>query len=246
MTEQRMRYSCRAVTVFRLDHRLVFPPPHLADANGLLAIGGDLSAERLKLAYSQGIFPWYDHDLPIMWHSPDPRMVLLASELHMNRSLRKAIRRKPYRLSLDTAFPQVIAACAEIPRPDQDGTWITDDMQSAYTMLHQQGFAHSVEAWQGEDLVGGAYGVCMGAAFFGESMFALAPDASKIAFVELVQQLACWGIELIDCQVHTEHLEHFGATQWPRKKFLDALERALLTRTRPGPWRFAKQLESMS
>jgi len=227
-----------AVTVFRLDHRLVFPPPHLAEDNGLLAIGGDLSAERLRMAYSQGIFPWYDHDLPIMWHSPDPRMVLRASELYVNRSLRKSIRRKPYRLSMDTAFDQVIEACAAIPRPGQEGTWITDDMKSAYTDLHDQGHAHSVEAWLGDKLVGGLYGVSLGAAFFGESMFAIAPDASKIAFVELVEHLARWEIELVDCQVHTEHLEHFGATEWPRKEFLDELERALLSKTRLGPWVF--------
>jgi leucyl/phenylalanyl-tRNA--protein transferase len=229
------------VTVFRLDHRLVFPPPHLAEDNGLLAIGGDLSAERLRMAYSQGIFPWYDHDLPIMWHSPDPRMVLLASELYVNRTLRKSIKRAPYRLTMDTAFAEVIEACAAIPRPGQDGTWITDEMKSAYTDLHQQGHAHSVEAWLGEELVGGVYGVSLGAAFFGESMFALAPDASKIAFVELVEHLARWGIELVDCQVHTEHLEHFGATLWPRKKFLDALKESLASKTRLGPWRFDSQ-----
>lgn len=226
------------VTVFRLDHRLVFPPPHLAEDNGLLAIGGDLSAERLRMAYSQGIFPWYDHDLPIMWHSPDPRMVLLASELYVNRSLRKSIRRKPYRLTIDAAFEEVIKACAAIPRPGQDGTWITEDMIDAYIDLHQQGNAHSVEAWLNGELVGGVYGVSLGAAFFGESMFAVAPDASKIAFVGLVEQLRAWGIELVDCQVHTEHLEHFGAALWPRARFLDALEGALTKQTRLGPWRF--------
>ena len=226
------------MTVFRLDHRLAFPPPHLAEDNGLLAVGGDLSAERLRMAYSQGIFPWYDHDLPIMWHSPDPRMVLLASELYINRSLRKAMRRKPYRITLDGAFAQVIEACAEIPRPGQDGTWITDDMKAAYADLHQQGHAHSVEAWQDDKLVGGVYGVSLGAAFFGESMFALATDASKIAFVSLVEQLQRWGIELVDCQVHTDHLESFGAELWPRAKFLEELKLALQSETRLGPWQF--------
>lgn len=226
------------MTVFRLDHRLVFPPPHLADENGLLAVGGDLSAERLRLAYSQGIFPWYDDDLPIMWHSPDPRMVLIADELYVNRSLRKAIRRAPYRLSLDSAFEAVIEACAYTYRPGQGGTWITEDMKAAYIALHQQGHAHSVEAWLDDELVGGLYGVCLGAAFFGESMFARAPDASKIAFVSLVEQLQRWNIQLIDCQVHTEHLEHFGASEWPREKFLAALEHALGSKTRLGPWRF--------
>ena len=233
-----MRYSSIAVTVFRLDHRLVFPPPHLAEDNGLLAIGGDLSAERLRMAYSQGIFPWYDHELPIMWHSPDPRMVLLASELYVNRSLRKSIRRNPYKLTMDADFEGVIKACAAIPRPDQDGTWITEEMMAAYIDLHQQGHAHSVEAWLDGELVGGVYGVSLGAAFFGESMFALATDASKIAFVVLVEQLQRWGIELVDCQVHTEHLEHFGATQWPRARFLKELASALEKKTRLGPWRF--------
>ncbi len=200
-----------------------------------------MSAERLRMAYSQGIFPWYDEDLPIMWHSPDPRTVLRASDLYVNRSLRKSIRRKPYRLTVDTAFTQVIEACAAIPRQGQDGTWITQDMISAYADLHTQGHAHSVEAWQGDELVGGLYGVSLGAAFFGESMFAVAPDASKIAFVELVEHLARWEIELVDCQVHTEHLEHFGATEWPRQKFLDALKVALKSQTRLGPWQFDAQ-----
>lgn len=226
------------MTVFRLDHRLVFPPPHLAEDNGLLAIGGDLSAERLRIAYSQGIFPWYDQDLPIMWHSPDPRMVLLAGELYTGRSLRKSIRKKPYTITLDTAFAEVIKACAAIFRPGQAGTWITDEMQLAYLDLHRQGHAHSVEAWKGEELVGGLYGVSLGAAFFGESMFATQPDASKIAFARLVEQLQAWGIELIDCQVHTEHLENFGATEWPRQRFLDSLKSALQSQTRLGPWRF--------
>lgn len=226
------------MTIFRLDHRLVFPPPHLADDNGLLAVGGDLSAERLRLAYSQGIFPWYDEDLPIMWHSPDPRMVLRAEDLYVNRSLRKAIRRAPYRLTMDTAFEAVIEACAGTYRPGQGGTWITEEMKSAYIALHQQGHAHSAEAWLGGELVGGVYGVSLGAAFFGESMFATAPDASKIAFVTLVQQLQRWEISLIDCQVYTEHLEHFGATEWPRSKFLNSLQVALQGDTRLGPWRF--------
>ena len=213
----------------------------LADDNGLLAIGGDLSAERLLLAYRAGIFPWFDEGLPIMWHSPDPRMVLLPAELRVNRSLAKAMRKAPYTLTLDTAFPQVIEACAEISRPDQDGTWITEGMRDAYIELHRQGFAHSVEAWQDDVLVGGVYGVSLGAAFFGESMFATAPDASKIAFATLVHQLADWNFRLIDCQVHTDHLERFGATEWPREKFLHALENSLVTETRCGPWRFPHQ-----
>lgn len=226
------------MTVFRLDHRLVFPPANLADESGLLAVGGDLSAERLKLAYGMGIFPWFDEDLPIMWHSPDPRMVLLPDDLRVNRSLRKAIKRGPYRITLDTAFHEVISACASIYRPGQGGTWITDDMIAAYDELHRQGFAHSVEAWRGDELVGGLYGVSLGSAFFGESMFAKAPDASKIAFATLVEQLKTWGVDLVDCQVHTEHLEHFGAQEIPRRDFLGRLQTSLEAPHRLGPWRF--------
>jgi leucyl/phenylalanyl-tRNA---protein transferase len=224
--------------VFRLSERLVFPPPELAEDSGLLAVGGDLRPERLLLGYHLGIFPWYHEGLPILWYSPDPRMVLEADQLVVGRSLRKAIRRAPYTITLDTAFDRVIRACAQVPRPDQDGTWITEEMTEAYIELHRLGHAHSVEAWSGGDLVGGLYGVSLGGAFFGESMFARAPDASKIAFVKLVEQLRAWDISLIDCQVHTEHLERFGAEEWPRDRFLASLARALERPPRPGPWSF--------
>jgi leucyl/phenylalanyl-tRNA--protein transferase len=226
------------VPVFRLDDRLVFPPAHLADDSGLLAIGGDLRPERLLLAYSHGIFPWYERGQPILWHSPDPRMVLLADRLRVPRSLAKAVRKAPFRLTLDTAFADVIEGCASTKRPGQRGTWITPAMRKAYTDLHRRGVAHSVEAWRGDTLVGGVYGVCLGAVFFGESMFTRVPDASKLAFVALVRQLVRWGITLVDCQVHTEHLSRFGAEEWPRREFLAALEQALARPTRPGPWRF--------
>ena len=212
--------------VFRLDKRLVFPSVELAE-DGLLAVGGDLTPQRLLLGYSQGIFPWYGPKLPILWHSPDPRMVMTTRDLVINRSLRKAIRRRPYRLTIDTAFTEVLAACAETPRPGQDGTWLVPDMLAAYGRLHELGFAHSFEAWQGDRLVGGLYGVSLGACFFGESMFAHAPDASKIAFAASVAQLDAWGITLIDCQVHTEHLERLGAYEIPRREFLARLPRAL-------------------
>ncbi len=218
----------------------MFPPADLADESGLLAVGGDLSAERLKLAYSMGIFPWFDEGLPILWHSPDPRMVLWPTELRVGRTLRKAMRKEPYTLTMDTAFADVIKACAKIPRPRQSGTWITSDMIEAYRELHRQGFAHSVEAWQGETLVGGFYGVSLGTAFFGESMFATAKDASKIAFVSAVEQFAAWGIGMIDCQVHTEHLERFGAEEIPRAQFLAELDKALRGPTRRGSWRFGQ------
>jgi leucyl/phenylalanyl-tRNA--protein transferase len=229
--------------VFRLDKRLVFPPVELAE-DGLLAVGGDLSVERLVLGYSQGIFPWYGPELPILWHAPDPRMVLTPDELIVNRSLRKAIRRQPYQLKLDTAFSAVLAACAEVPRPGQDGTWIIPAMVEAYGGLHARGFAHSFEAWDGDVLVGGLYGVSLGGCFYGESMFARAPDASKIAFAAAVAQLAAWGIGLIDCQVHTEHLARFGARELPRAEFMRRLAVALESPTRRGRWQFDLDLDA--
>jgi leucyl/phenylalanyl-tRNA--protein transferase len=222
--------------VYVLDERLAFPPPALAPRQGPIAVGGDLRPERLLLAYSMGIFPWQGE--PLHWHSPDPRMVLLADELVVSRSLRKAIRRARLRLTLDTAFTSVMTECATVSRPGQDGTWITPGMIRSYTELHLRGVAHSVEAWRGDALVGGLYGLSLGAAFFGESMFARETDASKVAFVALVEQLQRWGIPLVDCQVHTEHLASFGAREWPRRDFLAALHQALDRPTRLGPWRF--------
>jgi len=225
------------VPVFRLSDRLAFPPPELADKSGLLAVGGDLSPERLLLAYSLGIFPWYGEGLPILWHSPEPRLVLEAEKLQISRSLRKELRRRRYEVRLDTAFAEVIGGCAETPRPGQDGTWITDEMIRAYVRLHELGYAHSAEAWLDDELAGGLYGVSLGGAFFGESMFARAPDASKVAFAVLVDQLARWDIRLVDCQVYTDHLARFGAEDWPRPRFLRALADALEQPTRRGAWR---------
>jgi leucyl/phenylalanyl-tRNA---protein transferase len=223
--------------VFRLNARLAFPPPELADESGLLAVGGDLKPERLLLAYSLGIFPWYSDGLPILWYSPDPRLVLESRDLVVSRTLKKTLRRGRYRVTLDTAFDRVIRACADAPRPGQHGTWITEDMLRAYRRLHELGFAHSAEAWLDGELAGGLYGVSLGAGFFGESMFARADDASKVAFVLLVEQLGRWGIDLIDCQVHTEHLARFGAVEWPRERFLARLAAALEKPTRSGRWR---------
>lgn len=225
------------MSVYLLDDRLLFPPPAAGPRARPLAIGGDLRPERLILAYSLGIFPWYGPGEPIQWHSPDPRMVLLADEVRVSRSLRRTLRREVFRLTLDTAFDRVMEACAETPRPGQAGTWITDEMKDAYLELHRLGVAHSAEAWQGDTLVGGLYGVSLGAAFFGESMFAHVAEASKVTFVVFAQQLRQWGIRLIDCQVYTEHLARFGAREWPRDEFLEALRAALERPTRPGPWR---------
>ena len=196
------------------------PNPEDGDERGLVAVGGDLRPDRLLDGYRRGIFPWYSEGLPILWHSPDPRFVLEPAALRVNRSLAKNLRRDVYRLTFDQAFSEVIRHCAAVPRPGQDGTWITRDMIAAYERLHALGHAHSIEAWRADELVGGVYGVAVGHLFCGESMFALAPDASKIAFVHLVRKLQSWGCALIDCQVHTEHLERFGAVDWPRPRFL--------------------------
>jgi leucyl/phenylalanyl-tRNA---protein transferase len=221
--------------VFRLDDRLVFPPVHLAE-DGLLALGGDLRPERLLLGYTQGIFPWYAENLPILWHSPDPRMVMTTGDLVIQKSLKKMIRKRPYELRMDTAFLRVLEGCSSVPRPGQTGTWLIPEMVEAYTKLHDLGFAHSIEAWSGDELVGGLYGVSLGGAFFGESMFARAPDASKIAFVACVRQLDAWGVSLIDCQVHTDHLERFGAHEIARVQYLDRLRVALDQPTKRGKW----------
>jgi leucyl/phenylalanyl-tRNA---protein transferase len=224
------------VALFRLPRAIGFPDPRLAEPDGLLAIGGDLTVDRLLAAYAAGIFPWYGEDSPILWWSPDPRLVLTPEALHVPRSLDRTRRRGTFRVTADTAFEQVIRACAGTARPGQDGTWITEAMVQAYLGLHREGFAHSFEAWAGEALAGGFYGVSLGGAFFGESMFAHRPDASKVAFVEGVAQLARRGIRLIDCQVRTDHLVRFGAVEWTRERFLEALELALLVPTQRGRW----------
>jgi leucyl/phenylalanyl-tRNA--protein transferase len=224
--------------VYLLGDEILFPPVAHAE-NGLLAVGGDLSPERLVAAYSQGIFPWYSEGEPILWHSPDPRFVLTSEWFRVPRRLGRARRtERRLRLSMDESFEEVIEACSKSPRPGQRGTWITDEMKSAYTELHRLGFAHSVEAWMGKELAGGVYGVSLGGAFFGESMFARASDASKIAFVALVEQLVRWKVDLVDCQVETAHLARFGARAVPRARYLEDLRRELRKPTRRGRWRF--------
>lgn len=223
--------------VYRLGPELTFPPPQEAEPGGLLAVGGDLEPRRLLLAYRLGIFPWYEDSLPILWHSPDPRMVLVPSELQVSRSLRRLLARQAYEVRLDTAFESVVRGCADTPRRGELGTWITADMIEAYVRLFELGFAHCAEAWDGDELVGGLYGVSLGGCFFGESMFARRNDASKVAFATLVHQLCAWGFDLIDCQVHTAHLARFGAVEWSRERFLAALALALRAPTRRGRWR---------
>jgi leucyl/phenylalanyl-tRNA---protein transferase len=222
--------------VFRLSDEIVFPPPELAEEDGLLAVGGDLSVERLLLAYSMGIFPWYSDDSPILWWSPDPRIVLIPGDLRVSRSLRQTIKKETYRTTFDNAFERVIRNCAEAPRKDGAGTWITEDMIEAYCRLHEEGFAHSVESWACDELAGGLYGVALGGVFYGESMFAKKSDASKVAFVKVVQQLTEWKFRIVDCQVTTRHLMSLGAKEVPRSEFLKIVKKALKVQTPQGKW----------
>lgn len=207
---------------------LSFPPLEraLREPNGLLAVGGDLSAERLIQAYRHGCFPWYQAGQPILWWSPNPRTVLLPQELHVSRSLRKTLRQERFQVSLDRDFSAVIQACAG-PRDYADGTWITPEMQAAYRELHRRGIAHSVEVWQNDNLVGGLYGLAIGQLFFGESMFSHVDNASKVGFATLVRRLKQWGFVLIDCQMPTQHLQSLGARSISRSEFADYLKRYL-------------------
>jgi leucyl/phenylalanyl-tRNA---protein transferase len=223
------------VPVYALPRALVFPPPEGA-VEGLVAVGGDLSAERVLLAYRSGIFPWYDDGLPILWHSPDPRCVIPIERLHVGRTLRRTIAKGTYAVRFDTAFARVIRACKSSPRPGQDGTWITDEMERAYMSLHAMGYAHSVESWAGDELVGGLYGVSLGQMFFGESMFAWRDDASKVALVTLAERVGRWGFRIIDAQVPTPHTVAMGAEEWPRARFLEVLDEEIEHPTRRGSW----------
>lgn len=224
------------MVIYRLFEDPIFPHPHEADADGLLALGGDLSPERLLVAYSNGIFPWFNEDSPILWWSPDPRMVLFPSELIISRSLARTVRKGEFDITYDTAFERVITACATTPRPGQDGTWIVPEMVDAYIDLHCLGFAHSVEAWQDGELAGGLYGVAVGRAFFGESMFWRRSNASKVAFVHLVERLRAHGYHFIDCQQKTAHLASLGARPISRGDFLLRLSRAVTVKSEQWLW----------
>ncbi|MBD3669960.1 MAG: leucyl/phenylalanyl-tRNA--protein transferase [Gammaproteobacteria bacterium] len=217
-------------------HRFPDVAMAMEEPDGLLAVGGDLSSARLLAAYSQGIFPWYSAGQPILWWSPNPRAVLYPSKLRVSRSLRKRLRKREYRVSLDEDFTGVIQGCSE-PRSGQDGTWITAEMKLAYQQLHEEGYAHSVEAWYGSELVGGLYGVALGKAFFGESMFSRRTDASKVAFVHLTRQLMRWGYHMIDCQVSSEHLASLGAEEIAREEFIQQLQTLVYQTAHPMPWR---------
>lgn len=226
-----------------LEPRDPFPPVEqaLEEPNGLLAAGDDLSMPRLLEAYSRGIFPWFNEEDPVLWWSPDPRMVLFTDRLHVSRSLRKTIRSGHLRVTCDGAFAAVMRACAE-PRPGQDGTWITRGMVYAYEQLAAHGHAHSVEVWEGDALVGGLYGVGIGSMFFGESMFTRRADASKVALVALARQLGRWGLPLIDCQTSTAHLASLGACELPRADFVGEVARLVRLEVPARPWIFDPDL----
>jgi len=224
--------------VYQLSEDLVFPSPHLASEEGLLAIGGDLSPNRLLLAYSNGIFPWYSEGEPILWWSPDPRLVLYPAELRISRSLNRVCRQGVFELTMDCAFEEVITECAQVRLENHEGTWIVDDMVRAYCRLHDSGFAHSVEAWQDNRLAGGLYGVSLGSCFFGESMFTRVNNASKVALVALVQHLQPLDFAFVDCQITTAHLTRFGAREISRSRYLGELAEALKTVTLRGKWAF--------
>jgi leucyl/phenylalanyl-tRNA---protein transferase len=224
------------VPVFRLTEDLVFPPAALARSDGLLAAGGDLSRARLLLAYSQGIFPWYSDGDPILWWSPDPRLVLFPDEFHASRRLRREVRGGTFTVTMDEAFEEVISECAIARGPRRDGTWITAEMLAAYVDLHRAGYAHSVECWHDGTLAGGLYGLAMGRSFFGESMFSTHANASKVALAYLVAHAPVWGLSIIDCQVASPHLVSLGAREITRGDFLDLVEQGMRGGVRRGPW----------
>lgn len=218
-----------------IDQAVDFEPENFSSP-GIIGIHGNLSPGVLLSAYSQGVFPWYDDESPILWWSPDPRFILEPECLHVSSSMRKTLRKRNFSVTLDRAFSEVIHACATVPRNGQDGTWIVPEMEEAYGRLHELGFAHSVEVWHGENLVGGLYGISLGKLFFGESMFSLRSNASKIAFILLARGLQEKGFPMIDCQVFTEHLEKLGAYEIDREDFLERLEEGLAFPTSRGKW----------
>jgi leucyl/phenylalanyl-tRNA--protein transferase len=222
--------------IYRLIKEIVFPPVEEAHSSGLLAVGGDLSSGRLLEAYRLGIFPWYSDNDPILWWSPDPRLVLDLDDFKISRSLRKTLKKQTFRVTFDQAFGDVIQACATVRREGQPGTWITDEMQQAYQRLHKLGYCHSVETWFEGELAGGLYGVSLGKAFFGESMFHQRTDASKVALAALVERLKSWDFHFIDAQMTTEHMLRLGAKELPRRVFLKRLAEALKTPNKKGKW----------
>jgi len=221
------------MSFYSLSKAIEFPPPDLADSDGMLAIGGDLSTERLLLAYEKGIFPWYSEGLPICWWSPDPRFVLYPEKLKITKSMMQVMKNKHFNITFDNDFERVIQSCKTVARAGQEDTWITEDMLDAYCLLHEKGYAHSVEAWKGDELVGGLYGVSLGKCFFGESMFSNEKNASKAALITLANTEK---FHLIDCQVYTAHLQTMGAEEIPRAQFLTEVEYLLKHESIIGNW----------
>ncbi len=224
--------------IFQLPKEPLFPHPSEAFDDGLLAVGGDLSPRRLVAAYASGIFPWYGDGDPILWWTPNPRLVMFPEKFKISKSLKQTLKKRPFDIRVDFAFEEVIKGCKKIPRKEQDGTWITDEMATAYIKMHKLGLAHSIETWEGNKLVGGLYGLSLGNIFFGESMFHKRKDASKIAFYYLSQLAINWGFSIIDCQVSNPHLISLGAEEILRDNFLDILSNSINKKTRQGKWEF--------
>ncbi len=227
------------MSAFFLTREPIFPHPSLADPDGLLAIGGDLSVTRLHMAYSKGIFPWYGLGSPILWWSPEPRLILYPNQVHIPKSLRRTLNSGRFSISADTAFERVIESCSAVPRRGGTGTWLTPEMIDAYIRLHRAGLAHSFEAWQNSGLVGGIYGVAVGKAFFGESMYYSTPDASKVALIHLMDYLRSENYHFMDCQQTTGHMLRFGARERSRKNFLKELETAVVLEGKLGKWQYS-------
>lgn len=230
--------------VYLLDDSLAFPHPVNAEPSGLLAVGGDLSPPRLLLAYKSGIFPWYSENNPILWFSPDPRLVLFLSNLYVSRKLKKILNSGQFEVRFDTSFAEVIRSCSAVTREGQTGTWITGDMIDAYVSLHEAGYAHSVETYHEGKLAGGLYGIAMGGVFFGESMFHLMSDASKVALYYLVERLRVWGFDFIDSQVPNSHMKRMGGKEVPRERFLAMLGQSVNRKTIAGKWNVKRDLKS--
>jgi leucyl/phenylalanyl-tRNA--protein transferase len=224
------------MTIYKLSDDLIFPDPSQAEDEGLLAVGGDLRLERILLAYSMGIFPWYSDGQPLLWWSPNPRAVLVPDQVHISKSLRRIIKSQKFTVRFDNRFADVIRNCSNTKRDGQEGTWITEEMIAAYCGLHEAGFAHSVETYFQDELVGGLYGISLGKAFFGESMFSHQTDASKIAFVNLAELTGNLNFDFIDCQLPTEHLSSMGADEISREEYLVKLGFALSNHTFQGNW----------
>lgn len=226
--------------IYILGEDPVFPPAAMASREGILAVGGDLSPERLLNAYASGIFPWFSEGDPIIWWSPSPRMVLFPEEVHISGSMKRVMKKNPplFQWTVDTRFRQVIEGCRTVPRKNQPGTWITKEIKDAYIRLYELGYAHCLEVWQGERLVGGIYGISLGKCFFGESMFSKVPNASKFAFIKLAQLLVKMDFLMLDCQVPSEHLKKLGAREMPRNEFLELLKLGLKSKTLIGKWKF--------